>query len=676
VSNAGLFLLSFVGAGEQYRALSSFRCEISRCAAVLRCGVFELVFLSGPCAGTVHPVVGPCYAGRSPGCEIEVRDPNVSRQHSRFEFDGTHLRVFDCGSSNGTYVNEEPISEYQLADGDIVRLGETRIRVRHIYQDFTFDDGFSTVFGFNDDGAFTDGVELSSLRIPSAAGPQIVDNLSVRLDAVMWVAEQLASFTKLDDLFAPVLATLFEVFPQAERGFLMLGDDYEKLVPKAMRQRSPQAGEKLAVSSTLCREALRRKEVIIYTDGSSADFDQGASIMNLNIRSAMVVPLMVKGEVLGLLVIDTTDAGRAFSQGDMELAAAVCRQIAIAIKNAMLLKQVEVETRTRSNLMRFLPRPVVDQAVKGDIDLRLGGSTYRGTIVFSDVIGFTQIAEQLSPEEVVAMMNGFFNRMVPCIETESGAIDKFMGDCIMAFWGIPFDGGDATRRAVAAGLTMQNVLIGLNSERCAEGRESLSMGIGLDTGTVVAGNIGSEDRVEYTVLGNTVNTAQRIQAQACRNQVLVGESAFGDVVSQVAAIRMPPVKVKNKAEAVTIYSLRGIIAENEWLLHMPVRIGDQRVFLIRRLSSGLFILLHAEECDPEADEWMTDFVELPPTSLGCAQIVECMPQQRGDGHMCRTLVQLFDTSVGGVIGREEVFVSPLRWDQMVRSRTPDGVETG
>ena len=116
------------------------------------------------------------------------------------------------------------------------------------------------------------------------------------------------------------------------------------------------------------------------------------------------------------------------------------------------------------------------------------------------------------------MMNRYFNRMVPCIQLQSGSVDKFMGDAIMAVWGVPIDKGDSAANAVHAALAMQNALVGFNSVQAKENGPQLAMGIGVNTGAVVAGNIGTEERKEYTVLGDTVNTAQRLEANPFATQ--------------------------------------------------------------------------------------------------------------------------------------------------------------
>lgn len=635
--------------------------------------MFELVFLSGARAGAVVPISGSMIAGRSPDCDVEVPDPNASRHHSRVEWDGSNVIAHDNGSSNGTFVNEQRITEVQLRHGDVLRMGETRLRVqRRVHKSPSSSSqpgASSSVFGFREaSGDLSQSLSLSVLQ-PGLSSSSNAETLQTRLNAIIWVAEALASITKLDKLYGPILETLFNVFPQAERAFLMLGETHDNMVPRAVRQRNGSASDNLTVSSSLCKAALERKDIMAYTDGVNTDFDQGMSLLNLNIRSAMVAPLIVKEEVLGLLVVDTSDRERSFNEDDLALAAAVCHQISIALKNAKLLEDVEHEVNTRRNLMRFLPRPVVDQAVGGELDLRLGGSTCSGAIFFADVIGFTSLSERLSPEQVVAMMNSFFNTMVPCIESENGAIDKFMGDCVMAFWGVPFSQEDAPMRAAAAGLLMQNALVGFNTRGEVPGGEILDMGVGFDFGTVVAGNVGSEDRVEYTVLGNVVNTASRIQAVASRSQVLVGQEAYAAIRDRVKVLRMPPIELKNKKEPVAIYSIRGVKATgDEVLLHVPVRLAGYRGVLVRRLSESTFILIHPADCEPDGLVLQSDLPELPDVDFGSVRVEAQLPQQVVDGVYARSLVQVGDPMLAGLLG-DAPMQCPMAWEEMRRGRT-------
>ncbi|MFW5829868.1 MAG: adenylate/guanylate cyclase domain-containing protein [Planctomycetota bacterium] len=631
--------------------------------------MYELVFLSGARAGEVVALEDAITLGRSPECDCEVPDPNASRRHATVTADEGGITVEDLGSANGSFVNEERFERIALQPGDILRLGETRLRLQHVGGRTRSSDRsrFGLTMNAGDDASVSMSMSLLE-DLPEQS--EDLDKLQQRLKAMIWVSEALASIADLRSIYGPILDVLFDVFPQADRGFILLGDDVDALEPSAMRNRRGDGGEQeLTVSRSLCAAALERKSVLVYKEGGETDFDQGMSLVALNIRSAMVVPLVVKGEeVLGLLIIDTTDRRRSFNQEEMAVAAAVGRQIAGAINYAQLQKRMQNETENRRNLMRFLPKPVVDQAMAGAIDLNLGGQNYHGTIFFADVVGFTRVSEELQPDDVVAMMNQYFDRMVPCIEVTGGAIDKFMGDAVMAFWGIPFNDGRCALHAIQSGLAMQNAIIGFNAGQARRERPQLQIGIGLNTGPVVAGHIGSQDRLEYTVLGDTVNTAQRIEARACYTQVLVSEATWETAAGQAHGFAMPPVLVKNKADPVRTYSVRGIaMPGNEILLHLPLLLEGRQIFLIRRLSDRTFIVVHPRDIALGNNEARFDAPECPDRGFGPMQVIEQLPMQAVDGGLIRSLVQVPDATIDGLLG-DEPQPCAMDWDDMPRAR--------
>jgi adenylate cyclase len=623
--------------------------------------MYELVFLTGARAGEVVPVNKSLIGGRSPDCSLEVPDPNASRQHAKFNWDGANLIVADNGSSNGTYVNDQRIpGPHTAKDGDVVRLGETRIRVQT--HKIPSDAHSSSIFGFKEREA---DLSQSIVMSVSEVRSQGVDAkiLAIRLNAIIQVSKALVNITSEELVSTKIIDTLLEVFPQADRGFLMLGNEVGKLKAMAMRNRKG-VTENLSVSTTICRKALESKSAFLFNDQNSGDFDQGMSIVSLKIRSAMTIPLMVGEEVLGLVQIDTPDSKRAFTREDLELAVAVCQQAAIALHNVQLLRDVKLETTRRNNLMRYLPGAMADQIMTG-LDTR--GGTYRATILFSDVIGFTRMSERLAPEQVVALMNAYFNRMVPCILNNSGSVDKFMGDAIMAVWGVPIDKGDSVANAATAALAMQNALVGFNSAQRRDQQPILAMGIGLNTGAVVAGDIGTQERTEYTVLGDTVNAAQRLEANAGRGHVLISQGTWQALGGTGHGVAMPPLKVKNKTEPLTVYSLRGLrILNDEVVLHLPLLSGPIQVFIIRRLADQSFILLHPADCDIVAHDLVSDLQEWAGTVLGRPEMVQVLPSQAGDGALVRSQIRMKDPNLQGLITPQAITCTRT-WDTMVRS---------
>ena len=626
--------------------------------------MYELVFLTGARAGEVVPVNKSLIGGRSPECSLEVPDPNASRQHVRFQWDGAGLIVADNGSSNGTYVNDIRIPGNHLAtEGDVVRLGETRIRVQT--HKISSDAHSSSIFGFKErDADLSQSIVLSVSEVRSQGLDAAA--LALRLNAIIQISKALANITKEDEVFSRIIEELLSAFPQADRGFLMLGSEVGKLEAKAMRNRKG-VTENLSVSTTICRQALESKSAFLFNDQNSGDFDQGMSIVSLKIRSAMTIPLIVNDEVLGLLQIDTPDSKRAFTRADLELAVTVCQQAAIAMRNVQLLRDVKFETRRRDNLMRYLPGAMADQLKTGSDVLELKGGTYRASILFSDVIGFTRMSERLAPEQVIALMNAYFDRMVPCIQNHYGSVDKFMGDAIMAVWGVPIDKGDAASSAVAAALAMQNALVGFNSLQSRDGQPVLAMGIGVNSGLVVAGNIGTEERKEYTVLGDTVNTTQRLEATAGRGHVLISNATWQALNGAGHGLAMPPLKVKNKDEPLVVFSVRGLrILNQEVVLHLPLLSGIHTVYLVRRLADSSFLLLHSAECDILANDVVSDSQEWLGRSFGRPEMLQVLPTQAGDGALVRSQIRFADPDLSGLLGPTAITCT-RNWDTLLRS---------
>ena len=292
-------------------------------------------------------------------------------------------------------------------------------------------------------------------------------------------------------------------------------------------------------------------------------------------RSLLTVPLTTKGEVVGVIQVanksGTKDGFTSFSQDDQLLLESFAAQAAVALENGRLLEAsqqltadlrlaLEAErnlTIEKAKMGAYMPRSVVDAISKNrEQKLALGGRTVTATILFSDIKGFTALSERLDPQEIVGVLNIYMTAMCSIIEEESGVVDKFMGDGIMAIF-TPGASQHHATAAVRAGLRMQQRLGELR--RSNANMRNLQMRIGINTGEVVAGNIGSETRMDYTVIGDNVNVASRIE-NACRpDGVLVSGSTWASVNTAAGASKQfsaevqPPIQVKNRDQPVLTY---------------------------------------------------------------------------------------------------------------------------
>jgi adenylate cyclase len=524
----------------------------------------------------------PVVLGRAEDAGVKLRDLRASRHHARIVARDGHFVVEDLQSRNGTRLNDNYVRSSRLADGDRIVIGDTEMLFRMAPEEVTtpLHDTYppdlipAPTTARTSLVIATPGVEPALSAVIDARGMGLEDLPSgpgglkarsgkahSRLRTMIEVSTQLATIHDIGELLDEIMNSLFSIFPQAERGFVLLRQEDGAMVPEVVRRAAGDGEERITVSSTVLRRVVDEKSAVLVHDAAQdTELGKMESIVNFRIKSMMVAPLLYQGEVLGAVHIDTTRSGLGFDQEDLSLLTGVSCSAAIALKNAMLLQNVAQEAAMRTALARHLSPDLVEQFIRGELELgKLGGDMKRGTIFFCDIIGFTRIAERMDPHHVVDLLNRFFARMEEVIFRYRGTIDKFAGDSIMAYWGVLLEDPSSTRDAVTAALEMQNALDQINAELRAQGRtESLGMGIGLNTGPVVAGNVGSVQKIEYTLIGDSVNLAQRIEHMAGRGQVLVGESTYADVADLVAAVRLKPIAVRGREQAIVPYVLRAI----------------------------------------------------------------------------------------------------------------------
>ena len=180
------------------------------------------------------------------------------------------------------------------------------------------------------------------------------------------------------------------------------------------------------------------------------------------------------------------------------------------------------------------------------------------TVLFCDMRGFTPLAERLGPEEVVALLNEFYTLMIDTTFKEEGILDKFLGDGVMAIFGAPILHEDHSIRAVRTALAMQAGVTELARRRIAQGKDPVAVGIGVSAGEVVAGTVGTEDRMEYTVIGDSVNLAARLESNAKPGQILISQRTYKNVEALVQVRALGAIKVKGKEEHVEVYEVQGL----------------------------------------------------------------------------------------------------------------------
>jgi len=337
----------------------------------------------------------------------------------------------------------------------------------------------------------------------------------------------------------------------------MLFDEHGEVIRQSeVKYRDPasRGSEHQIILSKSVLEMVRKEKQPILIENVSEDerFSGSESMRISGLRSAMCAPLVGKDRLFGILYVDNLERAAAFTQEELNVFALVAAQAGAAIDNAVAHEKIAQQVLQRSALERFLAPEVVEMVVANP-DIRLGGVNQEVTVMFADIRGFTGMSETLEPGRVVEILNEYFTRVTDVIFDNNGTLDKYIGDAVMAVFGAPISKGNDVANAVNSAIQIQRLVVELNRDAAARNWPELRVGIGINTGNAIAGNIGSPRRLDYTVVGDAVNTAQRLMANASGGQVLISESTAKKLNRSFDLERLPELKVKGRSEAVPVF---------------------------------------------------------------------------------------------------------------------------
>ncbi|HEX9860627.1 MAG TPA: adenylate/guanylate cyclase domain-containing protein [Nitrospirota bacterium] len=516
----------------------------------------RLVVTGGRKQGEFHVIMPEGMSiGRLPTSGLCLVDERVSRQHARIERreDGWH--VIDLGSMNGTKVNGVAVADHLLVSGDRLSIGTHSL----LFEDeataqVVVAEGRPLVPG---DGTVVKSLaQISALMKPGVvSGPAALEKSNNTLRTLYEVGKALLSTSGLSGLLNLIMDQVFKALP-AQRGFLLLIDPRTgELMPSVVRTNEPGYEGGVTISRTIT-DAVIKDRVSVLTGDAATDprFQSGESVIMFGIRSALCAPLWSDEDIIGVIYIDTRNDAYSFTEDDLDLLTAMANQAAIGILNARLAEKARREAEQRNRLARYHSPAVVEHILRECEDEAelLAASEKEVTVLFSDIKGFTSISEKLTPTEVSELLNEYFTKMTDIVFEFGGSLDKYIGDAVMALFGAPFAGEEDAVNAVRAAVKMQAVL-----NKKPAGLEGLSVRIGINTGVVVAGNIGSPRRMDYTVIGDAVNVAQRLESIAKPGQVLIGGSTYERVKDRFLLNEIGRQHVKGKDEEVVIYEVLG-----------------------------------------------------------------------------------------------------------------------
>jgi adenylate cyclase len=308
------------------------------------------------------------------------------------------------------------------------------------------------------------------------------------------------------------------------------------------------------VPSSIARRAIDERVAILSDDAPEDQRFGGASIIVQQVRSAICAPLLGSdGAPIGVLYVDNRTLTHRYGDDDLDFVIAFAGLAGVALENSRFAERLRREALVRANFERYFAPALAERIASNPGTARLGGDRRPVAVLFSDIRDFTSLAESMRPDDVAALLTEYFTQMVECVFRHGGALDKFIGDAILAQWGAPIGSDDDADQALRAAVEMQRELATLNERWRARGRPELGVGMGLSFGEVFAGNIGSERRLEYTIIGDTVNVASRLSAAARAGEILVTDDLRRALRSAPGLEACAPLTLRGKSQPVPVY---------------------------------------------------------------------------------------------------------------------------
>jgi adenylate cyclase len=517
--------------------------------------------------GALHPVTlteEGVTIGRGDQATIRIQANAVSRVHARVFLKDGQPFVMDMKSLNGTSLNGRVLSEpAPLHPGDAVLLGEAlvmwipeegppapasglnmNLMPKSVASRISLEDR-----AFDTSGSILVPHASLEAMLAEASGQHPAGEAVTLFQRLASMAGTLLRAAGLAELLESVMGLVTAQIP-CQRGFILLADPAGELVPELIWEEQPGLHTN-PISRTIARTAMDNRVAILTTDARmDPRFSAGESIKLHGITSALCAPLIVEEKAFGVIYLETSLNKGGFKREDEHLLSAMANFAAVGI-------QREREAKFRQRLERYHSPQVVDQILKSSQSKEapaLQAQRCQISVLFADISGFTRMSEGMEPMILAGILNRTFEAMTDQIFNRGGTLDKYIGDAIMAFFGAPNPDPDHARHAIDAAVAMQETLYALNAAR-PEGYPELRMRIGINSGEAFAGDIGCEKRMDYTVMGSTVNLASRLESGVAKpGQIVIGPST-AELVDQDQLRQMEGFMLKGIEQEVRPYEV-------------------------------------------------------------------------------------------------------------------------
>lgn len=394
-------------------------------------------------------------------------------------------------------------------------------------------------------------------------------------------------------------------------------------------------GSKL-VPAGVIHFAARTQDVVVVEDAQIDErFMVDSYVQGSGSRSLLCQPILSQGQLIGLVYLENQLVSSAFTPERTRLLSLLSGQIAISINNAELVENLEDKVRERTEQLevhsrfieqtfgRYLSNEIADSLLKSTDGPDFSGRKTTVTVLMSDLRGFSTFSDSLAPETIVRLLNNYLSEMTTVIQKYNGTIDEFIGDAILVIFGAPFQRPDDAERAVACALEMQLMMARVNAWNVLNGLPELEMGIGLNTGEVVAGNIGSSKRAKYGVVGSNVNMAGRIEGYTVGGQILISSATRDAIQSPLVLVDIGTVEPKGASHPVNLFDVKGLKGSHElflpdldaqWTeLRAPLPLSFRYLegkMLEGRVWQGAISSLSSQEAEVQCDSVPPPFTDL------------------------------------------------------------------
>ncbi|GAB4495632.1 MAG: adenylate/guanylate cyclase domain-containing protein [Anaerolineales bacterium] len=457
--------------------------------------------------------------GRSSENDIVLDDVSASRRHAALDYDAKtqSLVLYDLQSTNGTFVNQEAITlPHELKHGDTIRIGALMLQVQR------------------QDNHTSPQPPIGTRALTRDTVLQSIDQHAVLLYEI---SRQLNTVTDLKEALQKT-SSLLEQSLDADKCEIFQPEQFDKL-------------HEYGFSKSIAQQVVEQRAAALLPELPQ---NSHKSALLLRIRTALCVPILSDGDLLGLIyAYKNRPEARPFSEQDLQLAVAISHQAALTMQRMLLLARVRREEQIRAMLERFLSPQEAQYILE---DYQTTGKLpemrqQRCSVLFVDIADSTGLTERLGATAFGEILKHFYKQITEIIFENGGLLDKYLGDGVLALFGLTAP-EDAELRAVRAGL---QILQAIESWSALANGERVVIGAVVNTGEVIAGYVGTAQRVELTVIGDPINVAARLQPHARPNRLLVGPGTMAAISGHYPTQRLGGITIRGRSREIQVYEV-------------------------------------------------------------------------------------------------------------------------